>query len=88
MDVCWMMWGLPTEKVVIIRAGVKFIEMMLPLKNDYDSLQDHRVITVMTEVTDLFGMFLLSKDPVGNRHPLFVFSGTAGTSYEAPANSS
>lgn len=71
---------------MIIRVGVKFIEMMFPLKNDYDSLKYHRpanVITIMTEATELFGLFLLSKDPVGREYPFFVFSDTAGISYEA-----
>lgn len=59
---------------MIIRVGVKFIEIMFSLKNDYDSLQHHRpahVRTIMTEATGLLGLFLLSKDPVGKHHPLF-----------------
>lgn len=60
MDVQWMMLVLHTEKVIIIRVGVKFIEMMFPLKNDYDSLKYHRpanVITIMTEATEFFCLF-------------------------------
>lgn len=71
---------------MIIRVGVKFIENMFSLKNYYDSLQHHRpahVMTIMTEATELFRLFLLSKDPAGKHHPLFIFSDTAGISYEA-----
>ena len=44
-------------KIMIIRLGVKFIEMMFSLKNGYDSLQHHRlahVVTIMTEATALW----------------------------------
>ncbi len=59
---------------MIIRVGVKFIEIMFSLKNDYDSLLHHRPAharTIMTEATRLLGLFLLSKDPAGKHHPLF-----------------
>lgn len=71
---------------MIIRVGVKFIQLMLPLKNDYGSLQPQsptHVVPIMTEATELFGLFLLSKDQVGGHHPLFIFSDTAGISNKA-----
>lgn len=56
-----MMLVLQTEKDMIIRVGVKFIEMMFPLKNDYGSLKYHRpanVITIITEATELLPFFM------------------------------
>lgn len=81
IDVWLLMLVLVTAKVMIIRLGVKFIEMMFSLKNYYDSLQHHRpahVMTIMTEATELFGLTLLSKDPQGKPPPHFIFLDTAG----------
>lgn len=74
-----MMLVLQTEKVIIIRVGVKFIEMMFPLKNDYDSLKYHRpanVITIMTEATELlaFFFFFALSEPCGQKiSSLYIF---------------
>lgn len=61
---------------MILRVSVKFIEMLFPLKSDYNSLQHHRlahVIPIITEATERFGLFLLCTDPAGRHHASLYF---------------
>lgn len=57
MDNVLLMLALSTTEVLIIRVGVKFIEMMFPLKNDYKSLHNH-IMAIITEATQLFGLYV------------------------------